>query len=175
MDTSSCFQLGYVVKTHGLKGDVTIFLDVDYPEDYQKLESVLVEQNGQLIPFFITSIKVRDSKAIVKFESVDSIEDAEQLKSARLYLPLDSLPQLEDDQFYFHEIIGFDIKDEQLGVIGKVQEVFDMPNQALIQMIYKGREVLIPIRDEVTLKVNREEETLYVNLPEGLLDVYLND
>ena len=174
MDISSCFQLGYVIKTHGLKGELTIYLDVDYPEAYRNLESVLVEQDGQLIPFFISSLRVNGNKAVVALEGVEDIEEAEGFKSSKLFLPVAALPQLEEHQFYYHEIVGFTVKDKSLGTLGEVKDVYDFPNQALVSMSYQGHEVLIPVRDEVTTHVDRAEKILFVDLPEGLLDIYLN-
>jgi len=174
MDIGSCFQLGYVIKTHGLKGEVSIFLDVDFPQAYKDLESVLVEQDDQLIPFFVSRLKINGNKAVLALEGVNSIDDAELLRSAKLFLPLDMLPKLEKHQFYYHEIIGFSIHDSKLGELGEVGEVYDFPNQALISMMYQNQEVLIPVRDEITTHVDRAKKMLFVNLPDGLLDVYLS-
>ena len=90
MSPDACYQLGYVIKKHGLQGEVNIFLDVDFPEEYSRLESVLIEVDQQLVPFFIERIDIRGQKGIVKFEEVNDVEGAEELKSARLYLPLNT-------------------------------------------------------------------------------------
>ena len=91
------------------------------------------------------------------------------------FLPEDNLDELDETQFYYHEIIGFDVEDQQLGKLGKVKTVYTMPIQDLIAMPYNGHEVLIPVNDEIIPKVNREAKILYVNLPEGLLEVYTSD
>ena len=90
MNIDECYQLGHVIKTHGLKGEVNIFLDVDHPSEYQELGSVFVEINQKLVPFFIESIQLKGNKALVKFEDVDSLEEAEELQSKRIYRPLTS-------------------------------------------------------------------------------------
>jgi 16S rRNA processing protein RimM len=174
MDISSCYQLGYVIKTHGLKGELTIYLDVDYPEAYTNLESVLVEREDQLIPFFISSLRINGNKAVVALEGIEDIDEAEGFRSSKLYLPVTALPKLKDHQFYYHEIIGFKVEDKNLGALGEVKDVYDFPNQALVSMKYQGQEVLIPVRDEITTHVDRSKKVLFVDLPEGLLDIYLN-
>ncbi|MFC6998392.1 ribosome maturation factor RimM [Rufibacter roseus] len=173
MTLDACFQLGYIVKTHGTKGQVVAFFDVDFPEEYDELESVFLLINGKLVPFFIDDLNPQDKgRSIIKFEDVKTVADAEKLKGVSLYLPLNQLPQLEEDQFYFHEVIGYTVIDEQLGELGKVETFYDLPNQDLLAMEYQGHEVLIPVQDEIILRTNREEKKLYVSLPEGLLEVY---
>ena len=173
MNIDACYELGYIVRTHGTKGQVIAFFDVDFPEDYEEMESVFLRIGGKLIPFFIDRIEAQaKGKFIIKFEDIDSLPDAEKLKGTTLFMPLDTLPELEDDQFYFHEIVGYTIVDENLGELGTVKEIYDMPHQDLISMDHQGHEVLIPIQDEVVLKADKENKKLFVNLPDGLLEVY---
>lgn len=173
MTLDACFQLGYIMKTHGTKGQVVAFFDVDFPEEYDELESVFLLINGKLVPFFIDSLNPQDrGRSIIAFEDITSVAAAEKLKGAALYLPLNQLPELEEDQFYFHEVIGYTVVDEKLGELGTVQTFFDLPNQDLLAMEYQGHEVLIPVQDEIILRTSKKERKIYVNLPEGLLEVY---
>ncbi|MEO1052131.1 MAG: ribosome maturation factor RimM [Bacteroidota bacterium] len=175
MNVDSCYQLGYVIKTHGLKGEITIFLDVDFPEEYQNMESVFVEIQQRLIPFFIQHIAIQGQKAIVKFDGVDDIESASELKSHKLFLPLENLPSLDEHQFYYHEVIGFEMLDKAKDFRGTVKEVLDMPNQDLFVVAYQSKEVLVPINDEIIEKVDKGAGLITVNLPEGLIDVYMEE
>ena len=175
MNIDACYQLGYIVRTHGVKGQVVAFFDVDYPEDYEELESVFLQLNGKLVPFFINALDIQpNGRIILKFEDVDSIVEAEKLKNIPLYLPLDQLPELDEDQFYFHEVIGYSVVDEQLGELGTIREIYEMPYQDLMAMDYQGVEVLIPVQDELILRADKTARKLYVNLPEGLVDIYTN-
>jgi len=172
----SCFLLGYIVRTHGTSGDVVIFLDVDYPEDYEDLDSVYFDIKGDLVPYFVERFNLqKQSKAIVTFEEVNTIEKAQALVGTSLYLPLDSLAELEDEQFYYHEIKGYTVIDEHKGELGIVREVYSLNGQDLIAMDYKGVEVLIPTSEEIVLKADKEKKQLMVTLPEGLLEVYLEN
>jgi 16S rRNA processing protein RimM len=172
----SCYLLGYIVRTHGTSGDVVIFLDVDYPEDYEDLDSVYFELKGDLVPYFVERFNLqKQSKAIVRFEEVDTIEKAQALVGTSLYLPLDSLAELEDEEFYYHEIKGYTVIDESKGELGIVREVYSLNGQDLIAMDYQGVEVLIPTAEDIVLKADKENKKLLVNLPEGLLEVYLEN
>jgi len=174
MDFESCYQLGYVLKTHGLKGDVVFEIDADNPAAYRKMESVFVELNKKLIPFFIERIQLNGSRAIVKFEDIDSMDDASKFKGARLFLPLDVLPKLKDG-YYFHELIGFKVIDNQEGELGVITGVFESGHQDLLAMEYRHKEVLIPLIDDIVTKVDKKAKTVYTSLPDGLLDIYLED
>lgn len=176
MDKESCYLLGYVVRTHGLKGELSIYLDVDYPEDYQELDSVFIELKGQLIPYIVTHINIlQKGKVIVKLETIDSIDAAQALVGSSIYMPEDVLDELEEGEFYYHQITGYAIVDSKLGKLGHVRTVYTPNAQDLIAMDYEGNEVLIPVVDEIVDKANHETREIYVNLPEGLLDIYKAD
>lgn len=175
MNIDACFELGFILKTHGIQGEVTFVLDVDTPEDYKGLESVFIGINGKLVPFFIDKIQITGEKAIVRLEDVNTLEKAEGIVGNTLYLPLQNLPQLDEDQFYYHDIIGYRIIDEVKGPLGIVANIYELPGQDVLAMTYWEKEVLIPITDEIVTGADREIKEVYVVLPDGLLEVYLED
>jgi 16S rRNA processing protein RimM len=171
----NCYLLGYIVRTHGTSGNVVVFLDVDYPDDYADLDSVYVEIRGELVPYFIANFNLqKQSNAIVSFEDVDTIEKAQALVGSSLYLSLDELDELGEEEFYYHEIKGYTVVDETKGELGIVREVYSLNGQDLVSMDYLGNEVLIPTAADIVLRADKENRKLIVNLPEGLLEVYLN-
>ena len=147
MTKDDCYELGHIIKTHALKGELGILLDVDYPDEYELLESVLVETKGELVPYFIEELQIRGNKAIVKFEGIDTWEQAKPLVGSGLFLTLDNLPELEDGQFFYHEILGATVVDYQLGTLGKVSDVYTVINQDIVVMTYQEKEILIPVND----------------------------
>jgi 16S rRNA processing protein RimM len=170
-----CYQLGYITKLHGLQGEVTAFFDVDVPEEYENLESVFVDINNKLVPFFIETLDITPKKNILKFEDVDNLEAAEELIGRELYLPLSALPPLSGKAFYYHEIIGFTVIDAEFGEIGPVKEVYTQTNQDLVACTHKGKEVLFPVTDDLIETIDREKQQLHVRLPDGLIQLYLED
>lgn len=174
MDKEQCFTLGLVSKTQGYKGILIFRLEVDFPEDYSKLESVYIEKNRKLIPFFIQSIEILPKGfARVKLEDVDSEEYARSLLKGTLYLPVDRLPELDKDQFYFHEIIGFEVVDTDDGKIGNVVEYIDIPVNPQLLVDHEGIEVLVPISDNFYRGIDKKKREIYVSLPPGLIEVNL--
>lgn len=173
MRKEDCYQLGIIQKPHGLKGEVTVFLDVDDLSGYTELESVFVNQDGQLIPFFIEDLNISSSKVILKFEEVDSYEEAAELSGLELYLPLNVLPPLEGNAFYYHEVVGFLLIDVATGAVGVIREVMS-GMQDLLVVDHKDAEILVPLHDELIVKIDRPQQELHMQLPDGLLDVYLD-
>ncbi len=177
MTKDDCYQLGHITKTHGVSGELVLYLDVDDAAEYADLESVLLEVKGQLVPYFIESIAiVKASRAIVAFEEVDTIEQAERLIGSGAFLPLDNLEPITDEtRFYFHEIVGYRVVDAEAGELGTVRGVYAMNAQDLIAMDYQDKEVLIPINSDIVRTVDRANQKLNVVLPEGLLAIYMED
>ncbi|WP_073321202.1 ribosome maturation factor RimM [Aquimarina spongiae] len=174
MKKEDCFYLGKIVSKFSFKGEVLIKLDTDEPESYVKMESVFVNYNNNLVPFFIEKSKLHKSDLLrVKFEDVDSEEDADDLMKAEIYLPLSLLPKLEGNQFYYHEVIGFTIIDTSFGEVGVIKAINDSTAQALFEIDRKGTEILIPMNDEFIDSVDRDTKTVHVTTPEGLIDLYL--
>lgn len=174
MDRDDLYYLGYISKTRGLNGEVSVVLDVDEPSAYTELESVYVEIQQEPVPFFIDAFQLaKRNLANIKFEDIDSEEAASKLVKSRLWLPLDFLPPLEGNKFYFHEIVGFTVIDQNHGELGPVETVLDYPGNPLIQVMKAFREILVPINDEVLLEVDRDSKTIQVSMPDGLLEIYL--
>lgn len=172
MTTNECYRLGKITKPFGFKGQVIFYLDVDCPDDYSELDSVFVEVKGTLVPYFIENISINGNKATVSFEDLSS-QEATALVGCDLYLPLDLLPKLDGNRFYYHEIIGWHVIDSEKGDIGTIASVIDYPAQALFQIMKNDKEILIPIIDQIINKVDRDGKDIYITAPNGLIDLYL--
>ena len=174
MKKDDCFYLGRIIKKYSFKGEVLVKLDTDQPELYEHLDAIFVDLRNNLIPFFIEHSQLHKSELLrIKFEDVDNEPDAEAILKSDLYLPLNLLPKLEGNKFYYHEVIGFTVKDKNYGDVGIITSINDSTAQALFEIQHKGKEVLIPMNDEFILNVDRETKTILVETPEGLINLYL--
>ena len=168
------FYLGLITKTHGYEGKVVAFIDADDPTAYKAMEMVFLNVHGSLVPYFIEERSLKNNKLIVKFQDVSTADEAAGLVKKELYLPLSALPRLSSNKFYYHEVKGFMVTDEAFGPVGVIEEILDYPAQAVMQVFHEGKEVLIPINDAVILKLDRKNKNIFIKVPNGLLDLYLN-
>ena len=176
MKINDCYFIGHISRKHGFKGDLLVKLDVDNPKRYSKLESVFLEKKGKLIPFFLSYCKLTEKGFLrIHFEGFDTESEVEKLYKCGLYLPTTFLPSMEGNKFYYHEIQGFKAIDSKYGEIGLVHQVVNQSVQPLLSILKGKKEVLIPIVDEIIKEVNRENKCIYLDCPEGLIDIYLND
>lgn len=174
MPMDGYFYLGKILRLFASKGAVLVQLDVDEPENYLNLESVFVQMNSQLIPFFIISLELRHNlRAVIEFQDIDDTEQASILLGCDLFLPIELLPPLTGDRFYYHEIKGFQVIDQHFGETGKVEEVLEYPHQAILRVLLGNKEILIPITDEIITRVDRENKIIHVKAPDGLIEMYL--
>ena len=174
MQKKDCFFVGKIVKKYSFKGELLVKLDTDDPEQFLEMESVFVEQHNNLIPFFIEQSSLHKSTLLrVKFEEVENEADADALLKKDLFLPLAALPKLTGNKFYYHEIIGFTIYDSQFGKVGTITAINDATAQHLFVIERDEKEILIPINDSFIKKVDRTEGEIHLDVPEGLIDLYL--
>ncbi len=174
MRKKDCFYLGKIAKKFSFKGEVLIYLDTDEPEMYTELESMFVDINGHLVPFFIEKVSLHKEKFLrTKFEDIDAEDAADDIVGKEVYLPLTALPKLEGNKFYYHEVIGFDAIDQRLGNFGTIVKISDNGVQALFE-IQKGEAlILVPLIDTFIVEVNRNNKSILFNTPQGLIDLYL--
>lgn len=174
MKKDDCFYLGKIVKKYSFKGEVLAKLDTDQPELYENLDAIFINYKNNLVPFFVERSQLHKSDLLrIKFEDVDTEADADDLIKTGLYLPLDLLPKLEGNKFYYHEVTGFTITDKNFGKVGTIMGINDTTAQALFEIDRDGIEILIPMNDEFIVEVNRDNKTIIVETPEGLIDLYL--
>lgn len=175
MDISDFFCLGKVVKTHGLDGELSGFIDSDDPLSYSIITSVFFSLPQGMIPFPLKMIDCQDNgQCIFKLKGIDNIEQARRFANKPMFLPLSMLPKLTGKNFYFHEIIGYKVVDQNKMVIGTVKGVMEHQIQPILEILHQGVDVLVPIHDDLLISVDREEKELHIIIPEGLLDLYLN-
>ena len=174
MRKEDCFYLGKIAKKFSFKGEVLLYLDTDEPELYENMESVFVEFNKNLVPFFIQNSSLHKNDFLrVQFEDVDSEEEADSILNCEVYLPLTMLPKLSGNKFYFHEVIGFEIEDKHLGIFGKIVSINDTTAQPLFEVLNGEVEMLIPMIDHFLVEIDRKNKKVVMDLPEGLIEMYL--
>ncbi len=166
-------NIGKLIKPHGLKGHITLLVDEKYIIDFKQVKMLMVEINKVLTPFFIEDISVRQGKAIVKFDSVHTEAGARELAQKTVAVRTNEVSLAEADEE--EALLGYTLIEAQAGELGMISEVQKYPQHFIFQILYKGREVLLPAIEDFIEKIDDKERIVYYKAPEGLLDVYLKE
>lgn len=174
MTKEESFYIGYITKTKGLKGELQLYFEFEGYQDLD-LDVIFLELNGKMVPFFVASYKLyENSTGLFYFDDVDHVDKAQPLVKKKAYLPLSKKPEREDDEFYYTDLKGFIAVDETLGELGEIIEVNEYPQQFVATVNYQNKEILFPLNEDFIVEIDDEENILTLDLPEGLLDIYLN-
>lgn len=177
MSLDNFFQLGTISKAYSFKGEVILYIDADNPNHYYKIKDFFIQINGRLIPYLIQKSAVHKKNQLkLKIEGIESEQDANQIIKKDVYLPLEKLPKLNDNQFYFHEIIDYEVVDTaENKEVGIIVNVIDHPGNTLIEVEQNGIEIILPINDSTFQKIDKETKQLFLDIPEGLIAIYLEN
>lgn len=169
------FELGKIVRPHGFKGAVKIKITHPAAELIDIPESVFIEINKKLIPFFFTQFNPQNNGfAIVSFDDITEEQEARNISGKLIYLPQELEPVPEGNEFYNDELIGFTVIDKNQGNIGTLQNVMEAPAQDVFEIEHpSGNEILIPVLGNFIVEIDRENKTLQLDAPEGLIAFYL--
>jgi len=164
-------RIGKIVATHGLKGSVVLMHVVGKSDWLNEGEALFLELNkGSYIPFFVTAARsVNDEEYIVNLEDIETVEAARRLTSRQAYVKEDILGRHTTDSPLLW--IGFNIVDKEKGGLGIIEDVMQTGHQWLAKITYEGREVLIPLIEQMISDVNTRNRYIRVDLPEGLLEL----
>ncbi len=173
MTTEDYFQIGTITKTRGLKGELQVYIAFDEPEKL-KFNSLFIELAGKLVPYFVTFFKLPlKNVAYLLLEDVDTIEKASLLVKKNVFLPNKIKPKKKKNEFGLKDLLHFIAVDEDEGELGEIIEIQEFPQQLIATVAYKNQEVLFPLNESIIKSIDVVKGVVLVDLPEGLLDVYL--
>lgn len=173
MKIEDCFEVGYITKTRGLKGEVQVAFSYEEPEKL-KINAVFIDVNSKLVPYFVTFFKIpMPQVGYFSFEDIDHIDKAQALTKKKIYLPNRLKPKKKQEEFSFTDLVGFIATDSQKSVLGEITEVKEYPQQYIATIIYQEKEVLVPLNEAFILAIDIKAKTISFDLPDGLLDLYL--
>ena len=174
MDINECFELGSIVKPHGLKGAVSVYIDADDPSRYASLDVAFLQVNDALVPYFIEKVERKKGQHYIWYlEDINDIYTAESLSKKKVFLPLKALPPMEGNRFYFHEVIDWEVEDKERGIIGTITGFNDQTAQVLMMVRSEDDiEIIVPLLDSILQEVDRDNQIIKVELPDGLFEMY---
>ena len=166
------FKIGKLATTFGLEGQLILEHNLGKKTSLKGLENIFIEETiNSFLPYFIESAKIKNDKEVyVKLEGIASKEEARKFVKKEVWL-------LENDFKKFSasaapiSLLGFMVINDD-DELGEVVEVIEQPHQVLCKIILNGKEALIPVHEDSLEKIDKKNRKLFLNLPDGLLDIY---
>ncbi len=164
-------RIGIITSTHGIKGEVKIFPTTDNPERFKKVKEVNISDNGKDTVLEVESAKVFKQYAIVKFKTINSIEEAQLLRQKELYVKREHAQKLLKDEYYIADLIGMEVILEDGTNFGVLKDVLETgANDVYIIETGDKKEILLPAIKECILNIDVDNNKMKVHILEGLLD-----
>ena len=172
MNKSDAFYLGYISRKHGYKGALNIKLDVSSFKELKELDFLFIDLNKSLVPFFIEELSFKNNNfIIVKLEDINNEFEVEPLIGKSCYISNEKAPQ--NQELLIRSYIGYSIIDKKHGNIGVIEDITSNTAQDIFQISFQEKKILIPIVEEFIEKIDKDRKTIYLNVPNGLIDIYL--
>lgn len=167
-------NIGTLIATFGVKGEMVLVHHLGTKPDLSGIEAFFIEEaTDRFIPYFISSKKVRTAEEIlVSFEGIDTVEKARGYLKKKIWIPEADAKKMASKSAPI-SLLGFEVVENKK-VLGKVLEVIEQPLQILLRIEIDSKEVLIPINESTLIKIDHKSQKIMVDLPPGLLDIYLN-
>jgi 16S rRNA processing protein RimM len=165
-------EIGYISKTHGLKGHVILRINEDLDIDQEIIKSIFLELNGSQVPYFIEECRPNNTGYILKLETIDSIDASKKMIGKKVFSLTDFIIENEDS---LNEFIGYQIIDHKLGNIGIINDIDDKTNNVIVRITHQsGKEIILPFNDDLIDEIDEEAKIIKFSAPEGLIDMYLS-
>lgn len=166
------FNVGKIVNTHGVKGEVKVQRITDFADRFENGNRLILEkENGQVLELEIDGHRVHKGFDLVHFKGYDNINDVEHFKGLYLKISEDQLTELDDHEFYYHEIIGNHVYLTNGDYLGMIKEILSPgANDVWVVEQEKGKDVLIPYIEDVVKEVDVSAQKVMIEPMEGLLD-----
>jgi len=163
------FVIGKVVKPQGIKGEVKAEIITSFPEHFEQLAHIYIEQDD-FVKYDVEDSRLSDRFVFIKFKEVQSRDEAERLRDKYLYIPDEELFPLKDDEFYHHQLIGLKVFDQDNGYLGVVKDIETYPLNDFLSIESENKKnYLIPVVKDFIKEVDIKSQKVTVHVVEGLL------
>jgi len=163
--------VGRIARAHGIRGQVIVNLETDFPEErFQPGAELFIERAGRVEPLTITTVRFQGGRPVIGLRGVDSMNDAEALAGHELRVPIDRLAALPVGVFYRHDLIGCRVVGARGETIGVVRDVEGTMSGSRLVVDGSDGEVLIPLAAEICTTIDPEAKRIVIDPPEGLID-----
>jgi 16S rRNA processing protein RimM len=170
MSTEELLLIGRIARPHGIRGQVIVNPDTDFMEDRFKVGQVFrVGPADRTVDREIAAIRFHQGRPLVAFAGIETMEEAEELAGAELWLPQSEVAPLPDGTFYRHDLVGCEVRDTAGALVGSVTAVEGTLERSYL--VVDG-DVMIPLVEHICLRVDMPARRVTVSPPEGLIELY---
>ncbi len=170
MDSQELIKVGKIVGTHGYKGIVKVQLLTDFPERFKNLQKVKLCMGKNILELAIESCTAHKGQLLIKFQGIESIEEADKYRNAFLNVYTEELYPLPDGSYYHFQLIGMKVEDLEKGYLGHLTEILETgANDVYVIQSEVYGEILIPVIKEVIREVDVTNKRMQIKLLPGLL------
>lgn len=164
------YRIGQLTKPHGIKGEVAFSFTDDIFDRTDECDYLVCLMDGIMVPFFMEEYRFKsDTVALVKFEGVDTAEQARRFTNIEVYYPTRYAE--ESDELSWTYFVGFRIEDEHLGLLGEVEEIDETTiNTLFVIRRPDGEELLIPAQEAFITDMDHKQRIIRMDLPEGMVE-----
>jgi 16S rRNA processing protein RimM len=164
-------QVGKIVNTHGVSGEVKLIPLTDDPNRFDDLEWAYIEKDGVLNKHDVQRVKYAKNHVIIKFSGIGSMDEADVYKNCYVAVDRENAVKLPEDSYFICDIVGCDVADENGNLLGRITDVLKTgSNDVYVIKSETGKELLLPALKSVVRKVSLDERRIEVSVPKGLLD-----
>lgn len=164
--------VGRVARAHGIRGQVIVNPDTDFPEErFQPGAELFIERNGSIVPLRITTVRFHRERPVIGFEGVNTMNDAETLAGIEMRVPVDRLAPLPPDTFYRHDLIGCTVETTSGRQVGTVTDVEGSIGGSRLIISGANGEILVPLVAPICREIDTVAKRIVIDPPDGLLDL----
>lgn len=169
MTRDKCLLLGTISKTHGVRGELIIRItDPSYEPD-ENWESLFLQIDGILVPFFISSLHApKADEWFICFDDYDNKDSAQNLVGSPVWIQKDFMAEVKEE-IYMDELTGYAIINVTTGRQGSIADFMDIPGNPVFEVSLEGKKVLVPAQDDMIEEIDQENQKLIIRLPEGIM------
>lgn len=173
MEKNQFSYVGKIVKTFGYKGELMAHIEDSFCKKIEKTEFVFVDIQHERVPFFIVSAENQNKNIfLIRLEDIDDQETAQQFSGSGLYI-YEPIKNKKAKNTELKDLVGFEVVDHKFGIVGKIEQILELPQQFIMQIFKDKKEILIPFNEDIVKDIDAKHQTINIKAPDGLIDFYM--
>ena len=169
-------QLGVIAKPHGILGELQIRISSDLKGIDVNPSWLFLEIDGGLVPFEVLAVRNRNSDVLIaELDTISSEEAARRYQNYTVFINPQDISSCNDDgeDYELNSLIGYKVIDNKFGTLGLIKSILDIRQNPLMEIGYKGKNILIPLQEEFIISIEKKEKTIHLQTPQGLIELYI--